>query len=88
MTALIHKITFLFRIWFDKKFNLCKKLESSTRASSHNRLKTIPHSQIKDSSFLYPSICLWNQAPNAVTDATTESQARTAIGKFVKTLPI
>ena len=68
--------------------HLFKKFDSSTRASAHNKLKTTPHSQIKESSFLYPSICLWNRAPTTVTDAPTESQARTAIETFVKTLPL
>ena len=66
--------------------HLFKKLDSSTRAIAHNKTKTTPHSHIKESSFVYPNICLWNKAPISVADATTESQARTARETFVKTL--
>ena len=34
--------------------HLFKKFESSTRASAHNRLKSTPQNQIKESGFLFP----------------------------------
>ena len=67
--------------------HLFEKFDRTTRGSSESRLKTVPHSKIRESSFLYPSIKLWNKAPAKVTDAKTIGQARAAIKEFVKTLP-
>ena len=43
---------------------------------------------MRENSFIYPSIKLWNSAPPEVTIAETESKARIATRNFVKTLPI
>ena len=62
--------------------------ENKARHSTNETLKTTTLSQIKESSFLCPTIFLWNRAPTAITDASTESQAKIAIENDVKTLPI
>ena len=59
-----------------------------TRSAGLNKLKTHFKSKIRDNSFVYPSIQIWNSAPSEITTAETESRARTAIRKYVKTLPI
>ena len=71
--------------------NYCLK-DLFERANSRNtdriRLKSGFKSRLRETSFQYPSVQVWNAAPKAVTHARTESQARTAIRNFVKTLPI
>ena len=60
----------------------------STRSQNKIRLKAGFSSRLRESSFQYPSVQVWNAAPSSVTNATSESQARKAIREFVKTLPI
>ena len=67
---------------------LFQRIDSSTRANSHNAVKIGLNSAIKESSFLHPSAKLWNMAPPTVVNAPTESQARKGIRAFVKTLPM
>lgn len=67
--------------------HLFEKFHRSTRGSTESKLKTLPYSKIRENSFLYPSIKLWNKAQAKVTDAKTIGQARVAIKEFVKTLP-
>ena len=59
-----------------------------TRSAGLNRLKIGFKSKLRENSFSFPSTQVWNSAPADVTTAVTESQARAAIRKFVKTLPI
>ena len=59
-----------------------------TRSAGLNKLKAHYKSKIRENSFVYPSIQIWNSAPSEVTTAETESKARTAIRKYVQTLPI
>ena len=56
----------------------------SPRTSNQIRLKSAFKTRIRESSFQYPSVQLWNEAPIGITEAPTESQARSAIRKFVK----
>ena len=62
--------------------------QGNTRSAGLNKLKTCFKTKIRENSFTYPSIQLWNAAPPEVTTAETETKARKAIRKFVKTLPI
>ena len=62
--------------------------EGITRSAGLNRLKIGFKSKIRENSFAYPSIQIWNSAPPEVTTAESESKARAAIKKYVKTLPI
>ena len=62
--------------------------EGITRSAGTNKLKNNFKSKIRENSFSYPSIKIWNSAPIEVTTATSESKARTEIKKYVKTLPI
>ena len=60
-----------------------------TRSAQQIRLKTNFRSRLRENSFQFPSVQLWNNAPPEVTEAITESKARTAIGEHVKkTIPI
>ena len=59
-----------------------------TRSSNKIRLKSGFKSRLRENSFQYPSVQLWNSAPSSVTSATTESSARSAIKIFVQTLPL
>ena len=59
-----------------------------TRGSQKIRLKTSFKSQLRENSFQYPSVQLWNSAPCEITNATTESKARAAIKAYVQNLPI
>ena len=56
----------------------------NTRSSNKIRLKSHFKSRLRDSSFQYPSVQLWNGAPQEITEAKTEAAARIAIRKFVK----
>ena len=71
--------------------NLFEKIDNSqhnTRASMKIRLKLGLKSRLRDNSFHYPSVKLWNAAPSTVCNAQTESQVRTAIRAFVESLPV
>ena len=67
-----------------------EKINSSqtTRLVNKIRLKANFKTRLRESSFHYPSVQVWNSAPLSVTKATSESQARNAIREYVKTLPI
>ena len=70
---------------------LFEKVESNrhnTRASLKIRLKCGLKSRLRDNSFHFPSVKLWNSAPLDVTNAPTESLARSAIRAYVENLPI
>ena len=69
---------------------LFEKITSSqtTRSENKIRLKANFKTRLRESSFHYPSVQVWNSAPSSVTKATSESQARKAIRDYVKTLPI
>ena len=56
-----------------------------TRSAGLNRLKIGFKSKLRENSFAYPSILIWNSAPPEVTTAESESKARSAIRK---SLPI
>ena len=59
-----------------------------TRSAGMNKLKSCFKTKIRENSYAYPSIQIWNSAPREVTTAETETKARAAIRKYVKTLPI
>ena len=59
-----------------------------TRSEENIRLKAGFKSRLRESSFHYPSVQVWNSAPTSVTKAQSESLARKAIRDYVKTLPI
>ena len=67
-----------------------EKVEYSrfTRGSEKIRLKSNFRSQLRENSFQYPSVQLWNSAPQDITNASTESAARAAIRAYVQTLPV
>ena len=70
---------------------LFEKADSNTgitRSAGLNRLKTVFKSKLRENSFVYPSVQLWNSAPSEITRETTEAKARKAIRTYVKTLPI
>ena len=69
-------------------FERADSAQVNVRNTSKNRLKSHFKSRLRENSFHYPSVRLWNNAPTEVTNATTESAARTAIRKHVLTLPI
>ena len=50
-----------------------------------NKIKTVFKSKLRENSFVYPSVQLWNSAPSEITIETTESKAKKAIRHFVKT---
>ena len=59
-----------------------------TRSAGLNKLKAGFKSRIRENSFAYPCIQLWNSGPPEVTTAESEAKARAAIKRYVKTLPI
>ena len=70
--------------------NLFEKVDNNqrnTRASMRIRLKSGLKSRLRENSFHYPSVRLWNSAPPTICNAQTESEARRAIRAFVKNLP-
>ena len=70
---------------------LFEKSESNngiTRWAGLNKLKTGFKSKIRENSFVYSSVQLWNSAPPEITTETKETRARKAIRSYVKTLPI
>ena len=69
-------------------FEISHTNQGVTRSAGLNKLKTDFKSKIRESSYSYPSIQIWNSAPSEVTTAATETKARTAIRNYVKTLPI
>ena len=69
-------------------FEKADSAKLNVRNSSRNRLKSSFKSRLRENSFHYPSVRLWNAAPEEVTNAMTETSARTAIRKHVLTLPI
>ena len=72
--------------------DIFERIETSginTRSSSKIRLKSAFKSRLRESSFQYPSVQLWNNCPQEITEATTESAAKAAIRKFVlENIPI
>ena len=71
--------------------NLFEKATTNTgitRSAGLNKLKAPFKSKIRENSFVYPSVQIWNSAPSEVTTALTETSARTAIRKYVHTLTI
>ena len=59
-----------------------------TRGSQKIRLKSSFKTQLRENSFQYPSVQLWNSAPQEITNALTESKARAAIKAYVQMLPV
>ena len=71
--------------------HIFSRFESSTlttRAQQSQRLKNCLKSSYRENSFQYPSVLLWNLAPNSVTKAVSEKSARKAIRAFVKSMPL
>ena len=61
----------------------------NTRSNNQVKLKASFKTRLRENSFQFPSVQLWNAAPSEVTEAKTESQARAAIRKHVQlTIPI
>ena len=59
------------------------------RSANNVRLKTNFRSRLRETSFHFPSVELWNAAPPEVTEAKSEAKARVEIRKHVKqTIPI
>ena len=59
------------------------------RSANNVRLKTNFRSRMRETSFHFPSVELWNAAPPEVTEAKSEAKARVEIRKHVKqTIPI
>ena len=69
-------------------FEKAESNQGRTRSAGLNKLKTNFKTKLRENSFAYPSIQLWNTAPSDITTAETEAKARKAIRAFVKTLPI
>ena len=60
-----------------------------TRSTNQVRLKTNFKTRLRENSFQFPSVQLWNAAPPEVTEASSENKARAEIRKHVKqTIPI
>ena len=70
--------------------DLSEKVPSTrvTRNSNKIRLKSGFKSRLRENSFQFPSVQVWNSAPESVTNAKTESLARNEIKKFVQSLPL
>ena len=56
----------------------------NTRSAGLNKLKTVFKSKIRENSFAYLSVQLWNSAPADITTETSESRVRKAISKICK----
>ena len=69
-------------------FEKAQSNSGNTRSAGLNRLKNVFKSKIRENSFAYPSVQLWNSAPPEITTETRESRARKAIRNYVKTLPV
>ena len=81
----------LIEVWKALNLNnsltgLFEKVQGPTRAANQNRIKLGANSKIKENSFLYPSVTLWNMAPTSVVEAKKESIAKKSIRKFVTKL--
>ena len=68
--------------------NLFEKVEGTTQASQNNKIKVVKNSKLRENSFVYPTVKLWNSAPVSVTRAETENKAKKGIREFVKSLPL
>ena len=66
--------------------NLFEKVNS--RNENRIQLKALFKSRLRENSFHYPSVRLWNSAPQTITHSKSELQARKAIRDYVKLLPI
>ena len=66
--------------------DIFEKIQS--RNENRIRLKSGFKSRLRENSFHYPSVQIWNAAPQTITLAESESTARKAIRDFVKTLPV
>ena len=62
--------------------------ERTTRSTGTRKLKINFKTKIRESSFHYQSVRVWNSAPEDVTNASNESQAKSAIRRFVLSLPV
>ena len=56
----------------------------SPRSENQIRLKSSFRTKIRETSFQYPSVQLWNACPKTITEARTETQARAAIRSYVE----
>ena len=65
-------------------FERTENTSINTRSSNKIKLKSHFKTRIRESSFQLPSVQLWNAAPTDVTEAKTESQARSAIRRYIK----
>ena len=71
--------------------NIFERVQNTrdTRSSSKIKLRTFFKSKIREASFQYPSVELWNNAPIEVTEAKSESLSKAAIRNYVlKNIPI
>ena len=69
-------------------FEIAHTNQGNTRSAGLNKLKSCFKTKIRENSYSYPSIQIWNSAPSDVTTAATETKARKAIRSYVKTLPV
>ena len=61
----------------------------NTRSSNKIKLKSHFKTRIRETSFQFPSVQLWNSAPKEITEAITEAKARAEIRKYViENIPI
>ena len=67
---------------------LFEKVEGGTRAAESNKIKVALNSQLRENSFVYPTVKLWNSAPRSITLAKTQLKAKKEIRQFVKSLPL
>ena len=65
-------------------FERTESTSINTRSSNKIKLKSHFKTRIRESSFQLPSVQLWNAAPTDVTEAKNESQARSAIRRYIK----
>ena len=65
-----------------------KSKHMRTRSNDHTLLETGQKDKYSNGSFLYLTAKVWNSAPQSVKEATTLYQAKGAIKRFVRTLPI
>ena len=62
--------------------------ERTTSSTGSRKLKMNFKTKIRESSFYYQSLRVWNSAPEDVTNPSNESQAKSAIRRFVLSLPV
>ena len=76
----------------DHPFNLEKKLSGpevrSMRSISNGTLPVSGFSELSKNTFINDGIKAWNLAPTSIKDCNTFASAKTAIKKFVKSIPI